>query len=78
MLIYASALPGKISKHKNHSFSLKCYITALTDFNQLLLAFLNLVHLELTLTLLYDSLNLTVNGVQLWAAGGHSSGESKL
>jgi len=41
-------------------FSLKCCISALPEFNQLLDIF-NLFDLRLTLTLLYDSLNLVVN-----------------
>jgi len=26
-ITYASALPGKMGKHENHTFSLKCYIS---------------------------------------------------
>ena len=41
-------------------FSLKCCISALPEFNQLL-DFVNLFDLRLILTLLYDSLNLVIN-----------------
>jgi len=41
-------------------FSLKCCITALPEFNQLL-DFFNLFDSPLICTLLYDSLNLVIN-----------------
>ena len=43
------------------AFSLKCCISALSEINQLLLHFFNLVDSRLILTLLYDSLNLVIN-----------------
>jgi len=52
---------GKIWKHENCIFSLKCCITALPEFNQLLLDFSNLVHLQIILMLLYDPLNLVIH-----------------
>jgi len=55
----ASALPSKTGNTKI-AFSLKCCITALSEFNQLL-DFFNLFHSRLILTLLYDSLNLVIN-----------------
>ena len=42
-------------------FSLKCCISALPEFNQLL-GFFNLFDSQLILTLLYNSLNLVING----------------
>jgi len=42
------------------AFSLKCCISALPEFNQLLDLF-NLFDSRLILTLLYDSLNLVIN-----------------
>ena len=55
----ASALPGITGKLH---FSLKCCISALPEFNQLL-HFFNLFDSQLILTLLYDSLNLVINAV---------------
>jgi len=46
-LISASALPGKTRKHENHTFSLKCCITAFPEFKQLLLDFFSFVDLKL-------------------------------
>jgi len=60
-LTYASALPGKTEKCENHIFSLKCCISALPEFNQLLLGGLSLFDSRLLITLLYDSLNLVIN-----------------
>ena len=48
---------------KNAFFSLKCCITALPEFNQLL-DFFNLFDSRLILTLLYDSLNLGISVVR--------------
>jgi len=55
----ASALPGKTGKREN-CISLKCCISALAEFNQLLDIF-NPVDSRLIFTLLYDSLNLLIN-----------------
>jgi len=52
---------GETWKHKNHIASLRYSITTLLQFNQALLAFLNITDLQLILTLLYDSLNLVIN-----------------
>ena len=41
-------------------FSLKCFIKALPEFNQLL-DFFNIFHSQLILTLLYDSLSFVIN-----------------
>jgi len=49
--------------------SLKCYISALPQFNQSLLDFFSLFDSRLILTLLYDSLNLVVNALAR-AVGG--------
>jgi len=57
----ASALSDKTRKHENRIFSLKCCISVMPEFNQSFLDFFSLFDLRLILTLLYDSLNLTVN-----------------
>jgi len=57
---FASALPGKRENTKIAFFSLKCCISALHEFNQLLDLF-SLFDSRLILTLLYDSLNLVIN-----------------
>jgi len=44
-------------------------ITALLDFNQLLLDFFNIVDLQLILMLLNDALNLVINADHPWALG---------
>jgi len=49
----ASALPSKTRNTR--------YISALPEFNRLLLDFFNLFDSQLTFTLLYDSLNLVIN-----------------
>jgi len=56
------------------------HITSLKDIKQSLPDFFNLVDLRLTLTLLYDSLNLVIRGFQRWTPvrGPYSSGEMKL
>jgi len=51
-------------------FPLKCSITTLPEFNQLL-DFFNLFDSRLILTLLYDFINLVINAVKLGAVGGH-------
>jgi len=51
-------------------FSLKCYISALPEFNQLLLDFFNLFYSWLILTMLYDSLNLIINAFSSGLLGG--------
>jgi len=75
----ASALPGKTRKRKI-AFPLKCCISALPEFNQLL-DFFNLLNFDsrLILMLLYDSLSLAINAVAFsyrdcW---GHGSRERK-
>ena len=55
----AFALPGKMEKHKI-AFSLKCCISALPEFNQLL-DFFNLFDSRLTLAIMYDSLNHAID-----------------
>jgi len=66
----ASALPGKMGKHKNCIFSLKRCVSALTEFNQSLLDFFSLSDSQLILTLLYDSLNRVINAFSLGLLGG--------
>jgi len=51
---------AKLENAKIAFFSLKCCISALPEFNQLLLDFFSLFDSQLTLTLLYDSLNLVI------------------
>jgi len=55
----ASALLGKTGKHEIRIL-LKCCISALPEFNQLL-DFFNLFDSRLILILLYDCLNLVIN-----------------
>jgi len=62
-------------KHKNCIFTL-C-ISALPEFNQLLLVFCNLFDSQLILTLLYDSLNLVINAFSLGLLGGMVSLQEK-
>jgi len=57
-LTCASALVKR--RNAKIAFSLKCCISALPEFNQLL-DFFNLFDSRLTLTLLYDSLSLVIN-----------------
>jgi len=74
----ASALPGKTGNTKIAFFT-HC-ISALPEFNQLLLDFFNLFDSRLILTLLYDSLNLVLNVLNTFGLGfgeGHGSGERK-
>jgi len=49
-----SALSGKTGKHENRIFSLKCCISALPEFNQLLFDFFSIFDSRLILTLLYQ------------------------
>jgi len=58
-----SALPGKTGNTKIAFFT-RC-ISALPEFNQLLLDFFNLFDSRLILTMLYDSLNLVINAFSL-------------
>jgi len=60
---------AKARKHGTCIFSLKCFITALLDFNQLLLGFINLVDLQFILMLLNDAVNFVINGDHPWALG---------
>ena len=55
-------------KHENCVFT-HC-ISALLEFNQLLLAFFNLFDSRLIFMLLYDSLNLIINAFSLGLLGG--------
>ena len=64
----ASALPGKTGNTKIAFFT-HC-ISALPQFNQLLLDFFNLFDSKLIFTLLYDSLNLLINMLSLGLVGG--------
>jgi len=63
----ASALLGKTGNTKIFS---RC-ISALPEFNQLLLDSFNIFDSRLILTLLYDSLNLIINAFSLGLFGGH-------
>jgi len=58
-IISASVLPGKTGNTKIAVFT-RC-ISALPEFNQLLLDFFNLFNSRLILKLLCDSLNLVIN-----------------
>jgi len=55
-------------------FSLKCCISALREFNQLL-DFFDLVDSRLILALLYDSLSLVINAFSYRDCWGYGSGE---
>ena len=66
----ASALPGKMGKHKNRIFSLKRCVSALLEFNQSLLDFFSLFDSRLILMLLYDSLNRVINAFSSGLLGG--------
>jgi len=63
----ASALPGKTGNIK-FAFYTHC-ISALPEFNQMLLDFFNLFDSRLIFTLLYDSLNLVINAFSLGLLG---------
>ena len=54
-----------LAKHRNTNFSLKCSISALSEFNHLL-DFFKVFDSLLILTLAYDSLNLVINAFS-WA-----------
>jgi len=56
------------------AFSLKCCISALSEFNQLL-DFFNLFDSRLVLTLLYDSTSLVINAFTYRDYWRHGSGE---
>jgi len=64
----ASALPGKTGNTRMTFFH-RC-ISALPEFNQLLLDFFSIFDLRLILTLLYDSLNLVTVTFSLGLLGG--------
>jgi len=74
-LTCVSALSRKTGERENAS-SLKCCISALPEFNQLL-DFFNLFDSQLILTLLYDSLSLVINALSYRDCSGHGSGERK-
>ena len=79
-IICASALPGKMGNTKIAFFT-RC-ISALPEFNQLLLDFFNLDFFSLfdsrlIVMLLSDSLNLVINVFSYGLLGGHGSGERK-
>jgi len=71
----ASALPGKTGKLEN-AFSLKCCISELPEFNQLL-DFFNVFDSRLILTLLYDHLSLVIDALSYRDCREHGSGERK-
>jgi len=71
----AFALPGKRGNAKI-AFSLKCCISALPEFNQLL-DFFNLFDSGLILTVLYDSLSLVINALSYGTVEKHASTERK-
>jgi len=64
----ASALPAKMGNTKI-AFLTRC-ISALSEFNQLLLDFFSLFDSRLILTLLYDSLSIVINAFSLGLFGG--------
>ena len=55
-------------------FPLKCFISALPEFNQLL-DFFNLFDSRLILTLLCNAISLAVNALSYRDCWGHGSGE---
>jgi len=61
---------GNGETRKSHFFSLKCCISALPEFNLSVLDFFSLFDLRLTLTLLYDSLNLVISALSSGLLGG--------
>jgi len=63
----ASALPGK-TRNTKIAFSLKCFISGLSEFNQLL-DFLNFFDLRLILTMLRDSLSVVISAFNSWLLG---------
>jgi len=72
-LTCASALCGKTGKCE---IPLKCCISSLPEFNQLL-DFFNLFDLRLMLTLLCDSLSLVINAFSYRDCWEHGSGERR-
>jgi len=58
-------------------FSLKCCISALREFNQLI-DFFNLFDSRLILMLVYDSLSLVTNAFSYRDCWGHGSGEKEV
>ena len=73
MLRYYLVKPG----NAKIAFSLKCGISALPEFNQLL-DFLNIFDSRLILTLMYDSISLVglINAFS-WGLLGHGLGDRK-
>ena len=65
-----------LAKRRNTkiTFSLKCCISALPEFNHLF-GFFNLIDSRLTLTMLHDSLNHLINVFSPQGCCGHGSGE---
>ena len=60
---------AKLQIRKSHLFTI-ILCSTLQDFNQLLLDYSNLVDSQHIFILMYDSLNLIINGVHLSAVGG--------
>jgi len=60
---------AKLETQKSHLFTIILCCT-LQDFNQSLFDYFNLVDLQHIFILMYDSLNLIINGVHLSAVGG--------
>ena len=54
--------------------SFKCCVSALPEFNQLLLDFFNVLDSRLIVILLYDSLSLVINAFSSGLLGGRGSG----
>ena len=71
----ASALPGKTGKREN-CISVKCCISSLPEFEQLL-DFFNLFDSRLIFMLLYDSLSLVINAFSYRDCWGHGSDLSR-
>jgi len=63
-------------KNAKIAFPVKCCISALLEFNQLL-DFFNLFDSRLILMLLYDSQSLAMNAFSYRDCWGHGSGERK-
>jgi len=76
-LTNASALPGRTQKHENCIFSLKCCVTAFTEFNQSLLYFFSffICNSYSHCCRLPKSCNQLSSDVACW---GHRLGEMKL
>jgi len=73
MLLHYMVKQGNAKVH----FCLKCCISALPEFNQLL-HFFNLFDSRLILTLLHDSLNLVINALSYRDCRERGSGERKV